>query len=282
MIQLRAGSSEATLLPHLGGSIGGFSVDGKAILRPTPHDAANPLDTACFPLVPYANRIASGRFAFGGDDYALPRNVTGFEHPIHGLGWIMPWMVTAQETDLAVVTCMHSADEHWPWDWIATQTFVLRDGALEVALEVVNKSDRAMPCGLGQHPYFVRDPGSRLTFAASGVWINDDRMIPCDTAPADAFGAFAQGATPAADRLTDNCWFGWDGTASWDDTVVLSSPHSRFLHIFAPPGEDFICMEPTSQMPDAFNRSDFATAGGTVLGPGATMRLDMAIRARST
>jgi len=277
LIQLRSGGSEATLLPHLGGSIGGFWVDGRAILRPAPQDTASPLDASCFPLVPYANRIAGGRFSFAGEDYALPRNVAGFEHPIHGLGWIMPWVVKTQENDRAILACTHSADDHWPWDWSATQTFVLEDGALQVTLEVTNHSGRAMPCGLGQHPYFVRDPGASLTFAASGVWINED-TIPSTTAPADAFGAFVQGAVPDPASLTDNCWFGWQGTAAWDGRVVLSSSDSRFLHVFAPPGEDFICLEPTSQMPNAFNQPDFAAAGGTVVEPGDSMSLGMTIR----
>lgn len=276
MIQLRSGGSEATLLPHLGGSIGSFAVGGRDILRPTPADAASPLDTGCFPLVPYANRIADGRFSFAGEDHALPRNVAGFEHPIHGLGWIMPWMVRAQEADGAVLACMHAADAHWPWAWSATQTFVLEDGALHVSLEVTNRSDRAMPCGLGQHPYFVREPGGRLQFAAKGVWINDHGMIPDHTAPADHFGDFAQGAVPLADRLTDNCWFGWNGTAAWQN-VELRSDEARFLHVFAPPGEDFVCIEPTTAMPDAFDRGD--DAGVTALEPEESASLGMVIRA---
>lgn len=275
MIQLHSGGSEATLLPHLGGSIGSFAVGGTDILRPTPADAVSPLDAACFPLVPYANRIADGRFTFAGEDYALPRNVAGFEHPIHGLGWIMPWVVRAEEADRAVLACMHSADGHWPWDWLATQTFVLEDGALQVTLEVVNRSERAMPCALGQHPYFVRETDAQVTFAARGVWLSDARMIPSETAPADAFGDFAGGAVPDPMALTDNCWFGWQGEARLG-TVSVTSPEAGFLHLYAPPGEDFLCLEPTTAMPDGFGRPD---GGMTVLEPGEALAMTMVVRA---
>ncbi|WP_459665955.1 aldose epimerase family protein, partial [Novosphingobium sp. 11B] len=187
-----------------------------------------------------------------------------------------PWMVKDEQADRAVLACLHSSDEHWPWDWSATQSFLLEDGALHVTLEVVNRSDRAMPCGLGQHPYFVREPGGRLQFAAEGVWINNAGMIPEHPAPADHFGNFAQGAVPRADTLTDNCWFGWNGTAAWQG-VELRSDDARFVHVFAPPGEDFVCIEPTSQMPDAFNRRD--NAGTAVLEPGQSAGLGMVIRA---
>ncbi|MEE4452241.1 aldose 1-epimerase [Novosphingobium resinovorum] len=276
MIRLRSGSSEATLLPRIGGAIGSFSVDGRAILRPTPEGTTDPLETACFPLVPYANRIADGRFTFAGRGHALPCNVHGFAHPLHGLGWLKAWTIEDQAEDRAVVACSHEADAHWPWDWSATQRCVLEDGALHVLLEVTNRAAAPMPCGLGQHPYFVRDPDGRLRFAAAGVWLNDDGMIPARRAPADHFGNFAQGAVPLAGSLTDNCWFGWDGTATWQG-AALQSDEARFVHVFAPPEEAFLCIEPTSQMPDAFNRTD--DAGGTVLEPGGSARLGMTIRA---
>jgi len=278
LIQLRSGGSAATLLPDLGGAIGSFAVGDVPILRPTPANAASPLDAACFPLVPYANRIADGRFTFAGEDYALPRNVASFKHPIHGLGWIMPWMVKAQEANRAVLACMHSADEHWPWDWFATQAFVLEDGALQVTLEVTNQSDRAMPCGLGHHPYLVRNPRAEVTFIAEGVWLSDARMVPVETAPADTFGDFGAGAMPNPVNLTDNCWFGWQGEARLG-TVSVTSSEARFLHLYAPPGENFLCLEPTTAMPDAFGRHGGGTA---VLDPGQSASLGMVIRTAPT
>ena len=59
--------------------------------------------------------------------------------------------------------------------------------------------------------------------------------------------------------------------------MKLSSPQGRFLHVFAPPGESFVCLEPTTQMPDALNRGQKAKAGGTVLEPGGSARFEMVI-----
>jgi hypothetical protein len=55
-----------------GGAIRGFSWRGENVLRPTPADAGDdPFDAACFPMVPFVNRVALGRCNFG----ALGRNV---------------------------------------------------------------------------------------------------------------------------------------------------------------------------------------------------------------
>lgn len=277
---LRRGGAEVSLLPHLGGAIGGFSVDGRNVLRPTPGDATDPLETACFPLVPYANRIAGGRFTFAGTSHELPSSHPVFPYPIHGLGWVKPWMMAEEGEASVVLTCSHAADEHWPWDWSAMQRFELADDGLRISLELVNTSEQAMPAGLGVHPYFVRNPEDVLQFGAAGLWQGDEGMIPVRPLAADALGDFASGAVPSSQSLTDNCYFGWTGTARWGDGIILEARGSSFLHVFAPPGEDFICLEPTSQMPDALNRPDFADAGGTVLRPGGKQMLELEISVR--
>lgn len=43
---LRREGVKVSLLPHLGGAIGVSSVGGRDILRPTPRDATDPLETA--------------------------------------------------------------------------------------------------------------------------------------------------------------------------------------------------------------------------------------------
>ncbi|WP_159981524.1 MULTISPECIES: aldose 1-epimerase [unclassified Novosphingobium] len=277
---LRRGGCELELLPWLGGAIGRFDVDGRPVLRPTPQGVTNVLETASFPLVPYANRIAGGRFTFAGAGYVLPSNFAGFEHPLHGLGWVKRWDVIEADLTSAAITCSHLADEHWPWNWSATQHFALTEGGLKVSLELVNTSAQAMPSGLGQHPYIVRGGTERLAFAATGVWENDEATIPVRALPAGAFGDFVQGHILDAERLIDNCYFGWRGEVDWGPAISLHSRSAGFLHVFAPPGEDFICLEPTSQMPDALNRADFAEAGGVSLAPGARQVLDLEIRAR--
>lgn len=279
-LRLQQGGAQASLLPHLGGAVGRFVIDGRDVLRPTPDDVADPLQTACFPLVPYANRIAGGRFTFAGEVHMLPPNHPVSPHPLHGLGWIRPWTAAEQTGCGAILTCSHAADENWPWNWTALQRFALSERALRISLELTNTSHKPMPAGLGLHPYFVRRPADALRFEAAGVWENDATMIPVGRLSADAMGEFGYGAVPPSQGLIDNTYFDWTGTANWGDSIAVAARGSRFLHVFAPPGEEFVCLEPTSQMPDALNRPSFTQAGGSVLEPGATQVLDVEISSR--
>ena len=60
-------ATRLTLDPRRGGAIRDFKWRGQDVLRPTPAQAGDdPFDTACFPMVPFVNRVAHGRFNFGG------------------------------------------------------------------------------------------------------------------------------------------------------------------------------------------------------------------------
>ena len=63
-------------------------------LRPASDAAVTRRDgyeAAAFPLVPFSNRIRTGRFSFAGRDIALPLNRPPERHAIHGHGWQAAW-----------------------------------------------------------------------------------------------------------------------------------------------------------------------------------------------
>jgi len=278
---LRAGDLRLTFDPELGGAITSLTHDGEDLLRPTPEGAADVLETACFPLVPYANRIADGRFSFGGRTAALSRNMSGQAHPLHGDGWRGAWRIEARGEDVATLVFEPGKTE-WPWRYRARQTFGLRSDGLTVELEVTNLDDAPGPFGLGFHPYFPNSATARLTARTTGVWRSSADLLPTELVAAQPW---AEGAPVRTERLLDHCHTGWTGPARIDlgpgrSSLELSaSPELGWLHVFAPPDEDFFCVEPVSHAPNAVNMADPQAHGVRVLAPGETlsawMRLDL-------
>ncbi|CAN5706558.1 hypothetical protein BH11PSE6_BH11PSE6_00450 [soil metagenome] len=115
MVTLAGAGWELDLLPALGGAIGALRFQGTDILRPTADSTTDPLQSACFPLVPYANRIAGGRFSFGGRDIRLPLNFGDHPNTLHGFGWQRPWDVVEVAPDRARLTQVHDGGDGWPW-----------------------------------------------------------------------------------------------------------------------------------------------------------------------
>ena len=68
MLTLQAGASSLVLAPEIGGAHRWLEVGRMPLLRRGAgcDHAGNVRGLACFPLVPFSNRIANGRFQLGG------------------------------------------------------------------------------------------------------------------------------------------------------------------------------------------------------------------------
>lgn len=272
-MRLTAGDWALEAAPERSGAILSLTRAGRDVLRPTPAVIADPFDVACFPLIPYANRIAGGTFAWGGQTIRLPRNHPAQAHPLHGTGWLVAWAVTAADETSVTMRLDHPGDTSWPWAFKAEQRLALDPDGLSAALEIVNTSAGTMPVSLGFHPYFAA--ANRLRFDAAGVWLADADMLPSNHAAADALGDWSAGGSLSRADLVDHCFTNWAGVAMIardDGDIVLTATGARALHVYVPPGEAFFCAEPVTAMPDAVNRGE-----ADVLAPGERLTIGMRI-----
>lgn len=280
-LELRHGDLRLALAPALGGAVLSFRLGDLDLLRPTPAGTADVLETACFPLVPYANRIARGRFDWGGRPAALAPNMAGQAHPLHGDGWLGAWRTEGADARSAVLEFMPERSD-WPWRYSAAQAVRLSEQGLTLTLSVTNLDDAPGPFGLGFHPYFPDSGTARLTAATGGVWEASDDLLPVRERPA---APWRDGRPVRSDLLLDHCHTGWRGEAEialgpGKPALRLTASRAlRWLHVYAPPGEAFFCVEPVSHAPNALNMDDPHAHGVWTLEPGQTgvawMRLDL-------
>ena len=264
VITLSAGRATVGVAPAIGGSVTHFHwidrVGRHDWLRP-----ASPADLvsgtagrlACFPLVPFSNRIREGRFVFGGHAVRLPLNRAPEPHAEHGHGWQAAWTVVDRAKDRLALQYEHQADA-WPFPYRARQDFVLTDDEFRVTLAVENRGRETMPVGLGLHPYFPRTPGCRLSARVDAMWATDGEVMPTRLVDADPRIGAGDGL-PLADVVLDNVFPGWQRQATifWPErnarlSIDAESPLD-FLVVYSPAGDDFFCAEPVSHCTDAFN-----------------------------
>lgn len=246
-----------TLDPARGGVIRALQWRDWDILRPTPADAgADPFDTACFPMVPYVNRVANGRFAFDGHAVQLDRNWSKDPHPIHGDGWRSAWEVAGTAPGNATLR-FEGGGNQWPWRYRSEQSFRLEPDGVSITLSVENLGSTPMPAMLGLHPYFCDAAHARMEAQLPRVWLADSAALPVDETATPADWSFASGRPVQAVAL-DHGFSGWDGLARlrWPDhTVTVRSSDCRFLHVYTPAGRDFFCVEPQTAAPGALTRN---------------------------
>jgi len=103
MLQLKNANLGVRILPGAGGGLAGFDWLGRsepiALMRrcelplDTPERTVDPNRLACYPLLPWSNRIAGGGFHMGERWIALSPHREDEPLPIHGSGWQRAWQV---------------------------------------------------------------------------------------------------------------------------------------------------------------------------------------------
>lgn len=276
-VEVRAGDLRLALRADLGASIAGLWHRRTPILRSTePGDLAGARQSACYPLVPYSNRLAYQRFHWLGRDYTTAPNFDDNPHSVHGVGWLRAWEVVAHRETDAVLRYRHAPDAHWPFAFEAQQTFVLTPRALVVTLSITNAADIAQPVGLGWHPYFPKRERSHLRITVGERWDSDATQLPVRKVVQPDIDAEV-----AALRL-DNCFDGWRGPAAISDAelALQLSSDLTYLVVYTPADKPYFCVEPVSHVSDAIHGDTPAALGLRTLQPGemfeASMTLEVA------
>jgi aldose 1-epimerase len=297
-IPLQCENLRLVLHPALGGSIGGLWLGETPILRSNPHPQSV-RETACYPLVPYSNRIAHGAFDFQGENYQIAKNFLPHPHSIHGIAWQKPWRVlpsdehskpahTNVEVRLELVHQPTQEPETQTWDWpfafSVQQHLHLTARGLRMEMHFRNDDHRPAPLGLGWHPYFTLRPDTRIRTQIEGRWLNDSAMLPSqwlrcasDTSPFISKDGELSGH-PAAMAL-DHCFNGWNQTAHIHDSqfhLTLTS-NMDYLVVFTPEYKDYFCLEPVTHRNNAIHHPQAQAVGLRTLAPQESCQVWMEI-----
>jgi len=242
-------------------------------------------------MAPFSNRIADGRYSFGGQDYRLDIDNPRENVAIHGLVSKTQWrsLNASCGDDSAVLTLTTDTlrRDHfagYPFDVDVTTSFRLDPLGLEISITGTNVGTRAAPFGCGWHPYF-RTPSAdlsrlRLTVPARTAIRTDARNIPLTGDDAyeplnEAFGFHPpNGGTLGSLRL-DRAYSGLHENEQGrivtllDDEAAglrIALTQSRgLLHVFT--GDTLsvrprqaLALEPVEFMTNAFNRPECTEA----------------------
>lgn len=272
IVELRLGASRLSLRPANGGSLLRFSWNDVDVFRPY-CSGQRAIDSACFPLVPFCNRIADRLLEANGEVHLLPAACAEIEarHALHGVGWTSAWSVRDITPSSAILALFHDGDE-WPWAFEAEQSLVLYQDGYSHSLSVKNLGQSPMPAGLGLHPYFPR-VGANLEIGADGFWENGADRLPTDHQSIenepDWFGG----------KSIDHCYISYSNPISIEWPThrlrIHRSSNLPFTHVFIPDEADFFCVEPVSHIPNAMNGTlGTAATGVSKLEPGESMQIE--------
>ncbi|MEM5318164.1 hypothetical protein [Paraburkholderia sp. JHI869] len=94
----------------------------------------------------------------------------------------------------------------------ATQTYALEGPTLEITVEFENRRRKPVACAIEIRPALVRDPDTRISAPAGGIWIARGKGVAPRLVPAPFAWQF--GVTyPLPQKAVDHAFTGWGGRA---------------------------------------------------------------------
>lgn len=273
-----------SILPYLGGSINRLAlahenklieiIDGYS----SPENAKNTLMTTFkgSNLFPFPNRIADGKYVYGGQQFQLPLNFPQENNAIHGLIYDEEFKLLDQEDGeigckLLLEYEAEEESEGYPFRYHLKISYrLLENGGFESKIKVTNLMDRSIPVGHGWHPYFRLGNNLvnelQLEFPAEDILKVDERNIPIGES--SKYNKFNK-LTPIENTILDNCFklseendkaeitimnkTGTFGYKIWQETGKYKY---NFLQVYTPPNRKSIAIEPMTCAPDAFNNTN--------------------------
>lgn len=253
-------------------------------------------------LFPFPNRIRDGRFAWEGKTYSLPANDPAKKNAIHGFATGRAWRVVDLGADAgsAWITgefhgCLDAPETltQWPADYRLRVTYRLFDRVLRVEADADNSDTKALPFGVGYHPYFsltpFGGPQAIVTVGASKRWELADNLPTGKLLDLDELHDLRHGQSYSALQLDDVMTglhaFAYDQQDHLGLTGVIQHPAGtamltlwtsatfRELVLFTPPHREAICLEPYTCTTDAINLSARGIESGLqILQPGEHWR----------
>lgn len=149
---IRWGTQRAVVTEQ-GAGLHHFEVDGRELLdtfpdRSIPHGGYGQI------LSPWPNRLAEGRYRFGGAIHQAVITEPATGSAIHGLVRWMTWQVREQQEASITLGLRLYAQPGYPFVLDLEQRYALSDAGLEVRHRATNLGSDPAPYGFGQHPYF--------------------------------------------------------------------------------------------------------------------------------
>ncbi len=275
MLTLHNDRLRLVILPNVGAAFARFDMllaNGTSlpVFRPAPPGATDPDQMACYPLLPWSNRIQHG-FPWHGEHVTLAPNVSGEPYPLHGDGWQRSWMVQSASATDALLT-LESAWQP-PFEYGASMRCTLSADALEVGIAITHRGKRSAPYGFGLHPWLLRTPDVLLHAPAAGVFGEAVDHLPTDWSSIETRPEWDfHSPHPLPEGGINNLFTGWAGSAviTWPSRgmrlTIETTPALPYYIIYSPSSNSsFFCFEPVSHTIDAHNTPSPVQAGLRVL-----------------
>jgi aldose 1-epimerase len=227
-LEIRHGGQRAVVV-EVGGGLREYEVDGQPVVDGYPVDRMADGGRGQ-PLLPWPNRIADGRYTFGGQQLQLPIEEVARNNAMHGLTRWLNWSVAEQAGHRVRLELLIHPRAGYPFALQLSIEYLLTEAGLTVRTTARNVGRTALPFGAGQHPYFTVgtpfvDAAELCIRADSWLELDPDRRLPTGRLlPVSGSDYDFRQPRPVGPLVLDECFASLDRDGDGVARVTLSDP----------------------------------------------------------
>ena len=209
--------------------------------------------TGYFATIPYFGIVRKKSFYdYKKCDYiSLQKNHILEPGTIHGEGWVNKWKISKLSKSSIEFFFNHSGREGFPCAYKAIQKFKLIKNSLIISISIKNLDKYPFDCGIGFHPWFNIDKNSKI-YSNTFNYLKKQKS--------NTFKKIKYSNKRFLDLnlcKIDKTFLNWSGKSkliiSKDVSLnIINNMNIKNLHVYSPPKENFFCVEPVTNITDAF------------------------------
>ena len=243
--------------PEMGASITKFKniISGENIFRPLSNKKKlikkNCYFSGYFATVPYFGAIANKTFLYKKKYVSLPKTHPLEPDTIHGEGWVNKWKIKSKSKISTELVFNHGGKKGFPFKYQVNQEFALKNKSLFINISITNIDKESFNCGIGFHPWFNITKFSR-------IYSNNFTYIKEYPKKVYKKKLFSRNNFLDLNKFKiDKTFIDWNGKAKLkinkDTTIEIKNKKNiNNLHVYSPPNENFFCIEPVTNIGDAY------------------------------
>ena len=205
-----------------------------------------------FSTIPYFGVIRKNSLLYKNKYVSLQRTHPLEPDTIHGEGWVNKWTIIKKNKNSVSLKFTHHGKKSFPFKYETIQRFKLIKNSLEIKVTINNKDNKAFDCGIGFHPWFNIDKKSRIfsnTYKYLEIHNNKNVKIKKLLQNKKAFDF---------NKINiDETFINWNGNTKLIlnkliKIFIKNKKNVKNLHIYSPKNENFFCVEPVTNIRDAY------------------------------
>ncbi|PWW10992.1 aldose 1-epimerase [Mangrovibacter plantisponsor] len=239
-------------------------------------DIWHPAESAMFPMLPFANRIAGNCFSVRDKIYTLPQSPFNDPYYLHGNGWLTQWRLLEIKDSYIILRSQPAPIGIYYY--IADIEYRLIDNQFTAKITLIHLGKQAAPYGAGFHPFFQTSLDDTVQFSSTGYWSENEFHLADEWhEEIPGYMNFSQPRVPSA-KWINNCYSGWNGVAQITNRLrkITLSSDLPWLMVYQNGNDNFVCLEPQSHQVNAHNIP--GRPGLRMLKQGDSYSIDMSIK----